>query len=100
MPGRWIKRREHIRRIGFGRWTRVRESRVFCEAVDQRANGYVHPCPICGEPILSIHMRNGGWLHVGAAVGLRRVKHACMHLGEGLSHRRDSETPDLFDFQE
>lgn len=99
MPGQWIKRREHTRRLGCGRWTRVRETRVFCEAADKRSNSYVHPCPTCGAPILSIHMRNGGWLHVGAAVGLRRIKHACMHLGEGLSRRRDDNTLDLFEVQ-
>lgn len=97
MSGRWIKRREHMRQVGCGRWTRVRGTRVFCEAVEARSNSYVHPCPMCGISILSVHMRNGGWLHVSAAVGMRRIKHACMYLGEGLSQRRDENTSDLFE---
>jgi hypothetical protein len=97
MPGRFVKRREHTRLLRSGRCTHVRETRVFCEAVGERSNSYIHSCPTCRASILSIHMKNGGWLHVGAAVGMRRIKHACLHLGEGLSRRRDDSTPDLFE---
>jgi hypothetical protein len=42
-------------------------------------------------------MKRGGWAHFESAKGLGRVKHPCFHRGEGLSRRRDSQTPDLFD---
>lgn len=43
-------------------------------------------------------MKRGGWAHFEGAKGLGRIKHACLHRGEGLSRRRDKDTPDLFEF--
>ena len=45
----------------------------------------------------SVQMPNGGWAHFEQAKGLRRVKHPCLHRGEGLSRSRDDKTLDLFD---
>jgi len=41
-------------------------------------------------------MPNGGWAHFEGAKGLTRVKHPCLNIGEGLSKKRDNQTPDLF----
>lgn len=41
-------------------------------------------------------MPNGGWAHFETGKGLSRIKHPCLHLGEGLSRTRDNNTPDLF----
>jgi len=38
----------------------------------------------------------GGWAHFEGGEGLTRIKHPCLHLGEGLSRRRGEDTPDLF----
>jgi hypothetical protein len=43
-------------------------------------------------------MPNGGWAHFEGAEGVERVKHPCMHLGEGLSKKRDEQTLELFAF--
>lgn len=42
-------------------------------------------------------MPRGGWAHFEGGKGLTRIKHPCLHLGEGLSGRRDEKTPDLFE---
>jgi len=47
--------------------------------------------------VVSVRMRQGGWAHFEGAKGLGRVKHPCLHRGEGLSARRDTETLDLFE---
>ena len=41
-------------------------------------------------------MPKGGWVHFEGGKGLTRIKHPCLHLGEGLGKRRDEDTPDLF----
>lgn len=97
MP-RWTKRRSHIRRLPNGRTTSVRECAVFMPDGEGRAAAsYRHTCPQCGADLVSIRMPNGGWVHFEGQRGLGRVKHPCLHIGEGLSNRRDEQTPDLFE---
>ena len=98
MQGRLIKRRAHWRRLRSKGVTPVRESwvvRAFGAA--GQGGSYRHPCPVCGIAIISVSMRNGGWAHFNGAVGLTRIKHHCLHFGEGLSKRRDDMTLDLFE---
>lgn len=97
MTGRWIKRRSHSRQLRSGRTTVVRETWAFCDERQRRGRRYGHPCPVCGAKIVSVHMPNGGWAHFESAKGLTRVKHPCLHIGEGLSQRPDRDTLDLFE---
>ena len=97
MGHRWTRRRGHNRRLRSGRLTYVRDSWVLRRLSEKRHQRYRHPCPHCGAEIISIHMPNRGWAHFEGKRGLTRVKHACMHPGEGLSRARDSETLDLFE---
>jgi hypothetical protein len=92
------RRRAHPRRLRSGRTTLVRETWVVSDEHGRgRANAYRHPCPRCGVVIISVHMKRGGWAHFEGGKGLGRVKHPCLHLGEGLSRRRDTETLELFE---
>lgn len=51
---------------------------------------------MCGAALIRVIMPNGGRAHFEGANGLTWVKHPCLHLGEGLSRKRDDDTPDLF----
>jgi hypothetical protein len=84
MQPRLIKRRARTRRLSNN---------------TERGNSYRHPCPCCGSPTITVRMPNGGWMHFEGAEGLERVKHPCMHLGEGLSKKRDERTLDMFAHQ-
>ena len=97
MAGRWIRRRAHYRALGGGRLTTVRESWALVEGAQKETRAYRHACPRCGTPIVSAHMPNGGWAHFEGGKGLTRVKHPCLHWGEGLSRKRDENTPDFFE---
>ena len=95
---RWVKRREHQRATSLGRVIFVRETWVLTREGQAKAKrAYRHPCPECGAGIVSVRMKAGGWAHFEGGKGLGRVKHPCLHRGEGISKRRDRETPDLFD---
>lgn len=97
MRPRWIRRRAHTRRLSKGGSTHVRESWALLRSEARRRRGsYRHDCPRCGAQVLSVNMPNGGWAHFEGAKGLSRVKHPCLHIGEGLSSTRDDRTPDLF----
>jgi hypothetical protein len=97
MQPRLIKRRTHTRRLSNNRSTRVRESWVLSSLKKtERGNSYRHPCPCCGSPTITVRMPNGGWVYFEGAEGLERVKHPRMHLGEGLSKKRDERTLDMF----
>src|SRR5436305_12951135 len=98
MVARWILRKSHYRRLTSGNFISVRESWAYYKTNNERKRQqYRHACPKCGARILSSHMPNGGWVHYEGAKGLFRVKHPCLHQGEGLSRIRDELTPDLFD---
>ncbi len=96
MADRWVRRKSHIRRLRPGFTTRVRENwvRYGAERNDQNSKGH---CPKCGASIIGKRMPNGGHVYFEGAKGLERVKHACMHRGEGLGKRRDDLTLDLFE---
>jgi hypothetical protein len=97
MKPHWIRRRSHSRHFPNGRSTYVRECWVLYSYVaNQRHGSYHQECPYCGAKIISVNMPRGGWAHFEGARGLTRVKHPCLHVGEGLSRRRDDQTPDLF----
>jgi hypothetical protein len=97
MQPRLTKRRAHVRRLSNNRSTRVRESWALSSSQKaERGNSYRHPCPCCESPIITVRMPNGGWAHFEGAEGLERVKHPCMHIGDGLSKKRDDQTLDLF----
>ena len=99
MKSLWIHRRPHQRRSKSGGTTFVRQTwELRLERSKRRSQAYRHTCPDCGTAVVSVHMKSGGWAHFEGAKGLGRVKHPCLHRGEGLSRRRDSETPDLFDW--
>lgn len=97
MTERWYFRKAHTRRLSTGRTISVRGGWVL-QGSRRRSKGasFKRACPICGAPILSVGMPRGGWAHFEGRSGLTRVKHPCLHLGEGLSARRDDNTPDLF----
>lgn len=96
MATRWIKRRAHRRSISGGRVVSVRETWALVGEAQKKGDSYRHACPQCGAPIRSAHMPNGGWAHFEGGKGLERIKHPCLHRGEGLSLRRDKDTIDLF----
>lgn len=98
MAHRWIPRKSHMRRLPSGKVTSVCGTIVHYSAGEARKRqNYRHNCPHCGAKIVSIHMSNGGWAHFEGQKGLSRTKHWCLHLGEGMSRRRDKFTLDLFD---
>lgn len=98
MAFRFVKRKAHPRRKKFGGVTYVRHTWACYETgSDHKRERYRHPCPVCGKLIISVHMREGGWAHFEGRKGLGTVKHPCMHVGEGLSQRRDDSTRDLFE---
>jgi hypothetical protein len=97
MTGRWVKRRSHDRQLPSGRTAWVRECWLFFDQQQKKSRRYGQPCPVCGAKIVSVHMPNGGWAHFESAKGLTRIKHPCLHIGEGLSQRRDRDTLDLFE---
>lgn len=98
MKYRWIRRESHGRHLKSGRTTSVRETWELRAVGRKQPNqAYRHCCPDCGAFVVSVRMKRGGWAHFEGANGLGRIKHPCFHRGEGLSRRRDNETPDLFD---
>lgn len=97
MTERWYYRKAHNRRLVTGRTISVRGGWVLQNSQGSRKGAsFKRTCPICGAPILSVGMPRGGWVHFEGGKGLTRIKHPCLHLGEGLSSRRDEVTPDLF----
>lgn len=40
---------------------------------------------------------NGGWVNFEGAKGLTRIKHPCMHVGDGMGGKRDDLTGNLFE---
>lgn len=98
MTDRWYYRKAHTRRLWTGLTVSVRGNWVLrSEKTSSKSPTFKRVCPICGAPIVSIGMPKGGWVHFEGGKGLTRIKHPCLHLGEGLSSRRDATTPDLFE---
>ena len=97
MTIRWIWRKGHSRTCSSGKVTHVRASWACLEVGDgEQKRRYRQACPSCSVLIVSIRMPNGGWAHYYAEKGLTRVKHPCLHLGEGMSRARDKLTLELF----
>jgi hypothetical protein len=98
MAVRTVKRRQHPRHLKSGRVIQVCENwAVYGLSEEGKNSCYRCRCPVCGAKIISVNMPNGGTVHFEAATGLTRVKHPCLHRGEGLSRARDALTPDLFE---
>lgn len=97
-----VLRKAHSRRMRSGKQTQVRSTWVTHEAKrsSAKSGSFKHSCPSCGCHVISVHMPNGGWAHFEAADGLRRIKHPCLHCGEGYSRCRDDKTLDLFGLTE
>lgn len=97
MGHRWIPRRSHPRRLSNGKTTEVRASWVLKHSPDEKKRlSLRHQCPMCGAEVVTVRMPNGGSAHFEGGKGLSRIKHACLHLGERLSRKRDENTDDLF----
>lgn len=90
------QRRSHLRLSRRGKLHRVRASWVRDDRSQSRPPR-TRKCPTCGARILIYRMPNAGLAHFEGGRGLGGVKHPCFSLGEGLSRRRDQQTPDLFD---
>lgn len=98
MPDRLIRRRAHSRILPSGHTAFVKACFVALRAAESgERKSYRRLCPRCGAEIASIRMPNGGLVNFEMATGLSRVKHPCLHVGEGLSRRRDDQTMDLFE---
>lgn len=98
MTEQWHYRKAHSRRKLTGGTASVRGGWVF--RGKSGSKGVTAPgrsCPVCGSPVVSAKMPNGRVVHFEGRKGLARVKHPCLHLGEGLGKRRDKDTPDLFE---
>lgn len=97
MKTRWVRRREHNRRLASGKVVTVRDNIALYHAADStEANKRSGTCPDCGAKIGSLRMPNGGWVHYEAGHGRSRIKHPCFHRGEGLPKGRDTDTLELF----
>ena len=100
MRDRWHFRKAHARRLATGRTISVCGGWVLQgERVSGNCTSFKRACPVCGALIVSVGMPKGGWVHFEGGEGLTRIKHPCLHLGEGLSRRRDGITPDLFEMR-
>lgn len=100
MRDRWHFRKSHARRLATGRTVSVCGGWVLRgERLGGDGTSFKRACPVCGALIVSIGMRKGGWVHFEGGEGLTRIKHPCLHLGEGLSRQRDLATPDLFEMR-
>lgn len=98
MDHRWVRRRSHSRQLRNGRTTEVRESWVLQQPpTEKQHRSFRHQCPVCGAEVITVRMPNGGSAHFEGSKWLSRIKHSCLHLGEGLSQKRDLQTADLFD---
>lgn len=97
MTALWIKRSAHSRRLPSGKRIEVRSCWILSgQKQDKQRRRYRQRCPDCNALIQSVHMPNGGWAHFEGGKGMGRIKHPCFNLGEGLSKKRDDQTPDLF----
>jgi hypothetical protein len=98
MTNRWYYRNEHTRRLSTGRTVSVRGSWALRgDRGSRKGASFRRTCPICGALIVSVGMPKGGWAHFEGDRGLTRIKHPCLHLGEGMCRRRVEDTPDLFE---
>ena len=100
MRDQWYFRKAHARRLATGRTISVCGGWVLQgERISVNRTSLKRACPVCRALIVSVGMPKGGWVHFEGGEGLTRIKHPCLHLGEGLSRRRDGTTPDLFEMK-
>ena len=95
-----IYRKAHDRKLRDGGYARVAASWMIREtthATTHESKTFRHECPMCRAEVRSVKMPNGGWVHFEAAGGLQNMKHPCFYIGEDMLHRKDTNTPDLFD---
>jgi len=97
MQNFWFKRKQHLRRLASGKHVPISACWVpnGMNSPDKTSRR-THPCPQCGAIISTVRMPNRGWVHFETGKGLSHIKHPCLHLGEGLSRKRDNDTQDLF----
>ncbi len=94
---RFIYRRAHRRQLKNGAIVPVRESWTWRGDTERKRQGsFRTSCPFCNASMIVVSMPNGGRVCFEAHAGLSRVKHFCMHLGEGLGKGPDTSTLDLF----
>lgn len=94
----FIFRRAHPRRLRCGRIVDISQAFFPSKVNSSKKNSsYRHPCPECGSQIISVAMTKGGYAHFEGGVGLGRIKHPCLHIGERIGTRRDSRTYDMFE---
>lgn len=101
MAYRWVKRESYSRRLKSGKRVPVSSYWALYQTADEKKKSRRRTsCPECGALIISRRMPNGGMAHFEGRPSLSRIKHPCLHRGEGISKRRDSSTPDLFEKKE
>ena len=95
-------RKSHVRTLKSGKTTIVPQCWVSAprKGSNKLAKRIRRHCPKCGAAIISIRMPNGGVVHSEPGLGSSLIKHACLHVGDGLSSSRDDKTGDLFDTEE
>lgn len=94
-----VYRKAHTRRLSSGETTFVAGAWIMRE-LSTRSNHskrHLHDCPVCGALVRSVKMPNGGWVHFEGAGGLQSMEHPCFYIGEGMLHRKDPNTLDMFD---
>jgi hypothetical protein len=93
----FIYRRAHKRQLKNGAIVPVRESWAWRNETEAKRKGSFRTiCPFCNATMIVVSMPNGGRVCFEAQAGLSRVKHFCMHLGEGIGKGPDPRTLDLF----
>jgi len=95
-----VYRKAHDRKLRDGGYARVAGSWMVRETADHLnhdTRSVNHACPMCGANVRTVRMPNGGWVHFEGQGGLQTMKHPCFYIGEDMRHRKDPNTPDMFD---
>lgn len=92
----WLKRKSYFRTGILGNRIPVKGYWAFYQKERKaKLRSYRHPCPECGADIVTVPMKNGGWVHFEGGKGLGKVTHPCMHRGKGIPKSKDMETLDF-----